>query len=297
MSTARNILIIGGNRFFGRTLALRLLEQGHRVTLLNRGRIDDDLGSRVQRITLDRKQLSAEQPDLKGQDWDVIFDQVCFDACEARRACSVFQGRVGHYIFTSTMSIYDNQMRGDLHETDFVPEAYQFTSSHASEPTGHQNYGEAKRQAEAVFFQQRAFPVTAVRFPLVLGTDDYTGRLKFHIDHVVQKKAMYFPNINSHISLVSSQDAARSLHHIADKKILGPINCASSQPISLLDFIGLIEDIKGEKALLAKSLETGDHSPYGIPTDWWMNTSKAQSHGLILPPILDWLPPQITHYK
>lgn len=297
MSTARNILIIGGNRFFGRTLALRLLEQGDRVTLLNRGRIDDGLGSRVQRITLDRKQLSADHPELKGKYWDVIFDQVCFDAREARQACAVFQGRVGHYVFTSTMSIYDNQMRGDLCETDFVPEAYQFTSSLVSEPTGQQNYGEAKRQAEAVFFQNASFPVTAVRFPLVLGTDDYTGRLKFHIDHVVQKKPMYFPNVTSEVSLISSDDAARSLHHVANKKIIGPLNCASEKPISLRDFVGLIEQIKSQKAIFADSVETGDHSPYGIPKDWWMSTLKAQSHGLILPPILDWLPPQITHYK
>lgn len=293
MAPQQNILIIGGNRFFGRTLALRLLQEGHHVTLLNRGQLDDGLGTRVHRITLDRNNLSADHPELKDKFWDVIFDQVCFDAREARQACHTFHGHVGHYIFTSTMSIYDNQMRCDLQETDFVPLSHRF----AIEPTGIQNYGEAKRQAEAVFFQTATFPVTAVRFPLVLGTDDYTGRLKFHIDHVVQQKPMYFPNVTASVSLISSDDAARSLHHIADKKITGPINCASEQPISLRDFVGLIEEIKQQKAVFADSVQTGDHSPYGIPQDWWMNTAKARSHGLVLSPILNWLPSQIKNYK
>ena len=37
MRTAREVLVIGGNRYFGKRLIARLLAAGDRVTVLNRG--------------------------------------------------------------------------------------------------------------------------------------------------------------------------------------------------------------------------------------------------------------------
>ena len=45
-----DVLVIGGNRFVGWLLGFRLLAAGHKVTLLNRGRLADPFGGRVDRI-------------------------------------------------------------------------------------------------------------------------------------------------------------------------------------------------------------------------------------------------------
>lgn len=37
MEKVRNVLVIGGNRYVGKRLIARLRDEGHRVTVLNRG--------------------------------------------------------------------------------------------------------------------------------------------------------------------------------------------------------------------------------------------------------------------
>ncbi len=59
------ILVLGGNRFFGKRLVASFLEKGAEVVLLNRGQIKDDFGNHVQRIILDRRELSSSHPALK----------------------------------------------------------------------------------------------------------------------------------------------------------------------------------------------------------------------------------------
>ena len=53
------ILVIGGTRFLGYHLVRRLLEEGHAVTLFNRGETPDDFGGAVERIQGDRADRSG----------------------------------------------------------------------------------------------------------------------------------------------------------------------------------------------------------------------------------------------
>lgn len=64
------------------------------------------------------------------------------------------------------------------------------------------------RVQRAVFMQQATFPVAAVRFPIVLGTDDYTKRLHFHIEHIREGREIGVPNSAAHISFIRSDEAA-----------------------------------------------------------------------------------------
>lgn len=104
-----------------------------------------------------------------GQEWDTVFDNICYSPQAAKDACEVFQGKVRRYILTSTLSVYDPAPRKHK-ENDVNPYIYPVTLGGKDDFS----YGEAKRLAEAVFLQQADFPVAAVRFPIVLGEDDYT---------------------------------------------------------------------------------------------------------------------------
>ena len=73
---------------------------------------------------------------------------------------------------------------------------------------GHQeefSYGEGKRQAEAVLFKEASFPVVAVRFPIVMGEDDYTRRLHFHVEHILQNQPITLPNIDAKMSYITDR--------------------------------------------------------------------------------------------
>jgi len=274
-------LVIGGTRFFGKRLVQNLLAENIEVTLMNRGQTPDDFGMRVHRINLDRRELSATRRDLQERSWDIIYDQVCYDAIEARGACLAFKDRCSHYVFTSTVSVYD--LGADIGEEAYDPRSF----SSDKMLTRDENYGIAKRQAEAVFFNEMECPVTAVRFPFVLGNDDYTARLKFHAERIVEQRPIYFPNSAARISFISSEDAASFLVALSQKSIQGPINCASEVPVALSDLIAGLEVILARKAVLVSDKALGESSPYGVENDWWMNTERLKHYGFKCKKILE----------
>jgi len=281
-------MILGGNRFFGKKLATILLSKGYSVTLLNRGSSDDGFGEHVSRITCDRRDTSELMRLTKDQKWDFVFDQICYDYNTAKETCKVFDGKVEKYIFTSTQSVYEQ--KANLTESDFKPESYKMNR----EVSTTENYGEAKRQAEFAFHKFANFPYIAVRFPIVVGEDDYTGRFSFHVSRILKGEPIYFPNINAKISLISSDDAAKSLLHLAESNIKGAINVSSPKPIQLSHLVNQIEKETGKKAILLKEPSPPHHSPYGVDRDWFTNYDQRKRNNLELQEINDWLPEKIT---
>ena len=70
------ILVIGGNRFFGKRLVRKLVDHKHDVTILNRGNISDDFLETVKRINVDRSNQTAFLAAIQDNDWDIVYDQV-----------------------------------------------------------------------------------------------------------------------------------------------------------------------------------------------------------------------------
>src|SRR5579859_2661446 len=169
-------LVIGGTHYFGRHLVQLLLDEGTGVTLATRGRAPDPFGQRVERIVVDREEPGALAKALAGRNWDVVFDQVSFSPDDARGACQALAGRTGRLIHTSSLSVHTKE--GALREADFDPRS----ETLANGPRSAFSYAEGKRLAEAVLFQVATFPVAAARFPAVLGIDDDSRRLEFHIE-------------------------------------------------------------------------------------------------------------------
>lgn len=269
-------LIIGGNRFFGKKLARLLLKKGHQVTLVNRGNVDDGFEHNVSRITCDRNDKTALKKAVLDQHWDLVFDQVCFDYDTAKNACEVFEGKVRKYIFTSTQSVY--KPGKNLTEKNFNVDDYKITTKYNK----NENYGEAKRQAELAFKENSTFPVVSVRLPIVIGEDDYTKRFNFHVERIREQKEIYFPNIQARLSLITSDDAARSLLFLAESEFTGAINVASPDPIRLKDLVEIIEKNVDKKVIIASNPTDDNHSPYGIDSDWFADCSLLSEHGLVL---------------
>jgi nucleoside-diphosphate-sugar epimerase len=278
--TNRKVLVIGGNRFFGKRLVHKLIENGDDVTVLNRGKLADDFGSMVRHIICDRTDSIELKNLLQHKDWDIVYDQVCFDAIEAKAACKIFLNKCQKYIFTSSMSVYG--LGSCLQECDFNPYAY----NPQIEVTRDQDYGEAKRQAEKEFFSQEKMPVVAVRFPIVMGPDDYTERLKFYVSEICKGHEIYFPNTAAKMSFIHAADAADGLFLLGQNNFSGPINMASFAPILIADLISEIEKVVGKNAIMTSQEKK---SPYGVPSDWVMNCDLSQKLEFRPQEISQWL--------
>ncbi len=274
------ILVMGGTRFFGKRLVHNLIKKGHQVTILTRGNTADDFGDSVQRLKGDRtnaKQLSA----LIKENYDSVVDQMCMTASDANASIEAFKGRIGQYIMTSTLSVYDAEAA--LLETDWMAEDYKMGEASNS-------YQEGKCAAEHAFLSA-PFPVARMRIPIVLGTDDYTRRLHMHIEHVAEEKAISFPNLVAEFSYVRAEDAAAALQWMVETNQKDVFNISAEDNWSNRELMSQIENVVGKKALFA---EDGTPSPFGIERDYYMDVSKAAKAGFKAQDLTTWLPQLIS---
>ena len=280
----KKILVLGGNRYFGKRLVQKCIDAGHLITLGNRGQTPDSFGNSVQRLILDRTDESSMKLALQGKTFDLIYDQVCYSSHEAKIAIDLFEGRVGRYVHTSTQSTYLED--GESLESHFNPDHYPLKIARREE----NNYGEGKRLAEAAFFQLAKFPVVAMRIPIVLGPDDYTGRLEFHIQRVQREQEMVIPNLEAETTFISSEDAARFLEWLGVYSCLGPVNAASPDRISMRHLLKMIETETGKIARVTSKGKAEDHTPFVEEESSYLNVDRALGLGFQFSRLSDWLP-------
>ncbi|ANY71899.1 NAD-dependent dehydratase [Paenibacillus ihbetae] len=284
-----NVLVLGGTRFFGKRLVQRLIDNGDEVTILTRGNHEDPFGRHVRRIAADRKDPGALKQAAGESDWDIVYDNICYTPEEARQAADIFADRTGHYVLTSTLSVYDFADHS-LREEDFDPYRYPIIMNDQQD----YSYKEGKRQAEAVLFGRHNLNVTAVRLPIVLGPDDYTKRLLFHIEHAAAGEPIGLPAPDAEISFIHAEEAAEFLQWAGAARFEGPINACSNGTITVREIMVLIEKEIGRSAPLMPSASPEHMSPFGIPDNWTMDNSKASEAGFRFWNLRDWMPRLIS---
>src|SRR4029453_7930526 len=104
------ILILGGTGFTGPYQVRYALSRGHKVTTFNRGKSHPgELPSEVEQLIGDRNgQLDA----LKGRTWDVVIDNPTTLPAWVRDAAQILKGNVARYVFTWTISVYQDSKTG-----------------------------------------------------------------------------------------------------------------------------------------------------------------------------------------
>jgi len=280
-------LVFGGTRFFGVQLVESLLRQGFDVTIASRGNVKDSFGEKVSRIKVDRLDVGDMQKNFVNTDWDIVFDQICYSSQEAIDTIDVFAGKTKKYVFTSSKSVYE-QGGGEkgFIEEDFNPYEYKLNIG----PKEEFSYGEGKRQAEAAFFGRSSFPVVAVRFPIVIGMNDYTDRLNYYIRKVRDEEGIHLVNLEAAMDFISEGEAGDFLAWVGQSDFEGPINATSNGQVKMEALLNYIEEKVGKSAIVVADTKEESDSPYNISETWLISNEKAKQQGYKFRELNEYLP-------
>jgi 2'-hydroxyisoflavone reductase len=166
------ILVIGGTIFVGRHIVEAALQNGHEVTLFNRGRTDSALFNNVERIVGDR---SESLDNLAGRSWDIVIDTSGYLPRVVRKSCEKLESNCESYVFISTGSVYKDKSKPGInedHET-LVPKDPDATEW--SDDT----YGELKSGCEPIVQKTFAERALIIRPGVVVGPYDPTDRFTY----------------------------------------------------------------------------------------------------------------------
>lgn len=166
------ILILGGTQFVGRHLVEAAMAAGHELTLFNRGQTAAQLfPSLALRCGDRRRDLSA----LAEGQWDVVIDSCGYLPSEVERSAAALRGRVGRYVYISSVSAYASFERpNDETAALGVP-----TDPEAESVDG-PSYGPLKAACEQrVLRHFAAAQALIIRPGLVVGPHDPTGRFSY----------------------------------------------------------------------------------------------------------------------
>ena len=281
------ILVLGGTRFFGVHMVNDLIEKGHEVTIATRGQAHDDFGDSVMRIRLDRTDEDSIKAMISDTHYDVIIDKIAYCSNDVRKLLD--NADCDKYIYMSSTAVYD-PLHVDTVEDDFDGNGGELIWCDRPDYT----YDVVKRHAEYALWQKYSDKkFVAVRYPFVIGKDDYTKRLYFYVEHVLKQMPMKIDNLDNQMSFIKSDEAGKFISFLVDKDFTGAVNGCSHGTISVKQILDYLKQETGMSAVLS---EDGDPAPYNGTPEYSINTQKAESLGFEFSDINDWIYGLLDYY-
>lgn len=221
------ILILGGSGLTGPHQARYALQRGHDVTLFNRGRAPlaaDLQGAR--RLQGDR--ATGDLDALRSGEWDVVIDVHASLPSWVRDTTRVLSTRVTHYVFISTISVYEDlsQPVGE----DAASARYLGANPHdetleTMRASGFELYGPLKAVCERVVQQAFSGACTIVRPGLIVGPGDASDRFTYWPLRVRRGGEVLAPGEpQDPVQFIDARDLAEWVVRLAEKRVAGVFN-------------------------------------------------------------------------
>jgi 2'-hydroxyisoflavone reductase len=263
------LLVLGGTDFLGRHVTAAALARGFGVTLFNRGRTNPDLFPEAERLRGDRDgKLDA----LCGRSWDAVVDTSGYLPDHVAASARLLRGRVGHYTFISSISVYADLARPGTDETSLVhPPA----AASERRVTG-ETYGPLKVACERAAEEELPGQVLTVRAGLLVGPHDNVPRLMYWLRRVARGGRLLAPGGPERaVQVIDARDVAEWALRMAERQGTGVYN-VTGEPGGLTfgDLVGscsiaagtAIETVWAEDAVLQEEGVTPfDGLPYWVP--------------------------------
>lgn len=276
------ILVLGGTTFFGVHMVNEFIASGDDVYIATRGLTPDQFNNKVKRIKLDRKDEVSVKNALQEMHFDIICDNTCYSPNELKYVLD--NVTCDRYIFTSTGAVYDTPSMGIVEE-EFNPLNKEIVWCNDKE----YSYGQLKQYIEIVLCNHYSqIDSVCIRYPFVIGVDDYTKRLYAYVNAIVNEKTIYIDNIDSTQPFVRASDAGKFIAYMAKHTYTGAVN-GSNGVMSLQEIIAYVERKCGNKAIYADASTFEIKGGYNTSSTKSLCTQKAEDLGYTFTPIQEWI--------
>ncbi len=249
------LLVLGGTKFLGRAAAEAALQRGHEVTLFNRGETNPELFPEAEKLRGDRDgDLSA----LEGREWDAVLDPSGYVPRVVGATAERLRGSVGHYVFVSSISVYDELGTPGFDESARTVTLDDPTTEDYLTSGAVNTYGGLKALCEEVV--REAFPDASanVRPGLIVGPHDPSGRFTYWPLRLAGGGDVLAPGDPARqVQFIDVRDLAEWIVQVAEEQTPGTFNATGPEPtVTMGELLETCNAVGGAEAELVWVDET-----------------------------------------
>src|SRR5712691_2458451 len=216
------LLVLGGTHHVGRAVVTEALARGDEVTMVNRG-VSGVAAAGAEVRLADRTEPGQLRSALGDDTWDAVIDTWSREPRVVRESAKLLDGRVGHYGYVSSRSVYTWPIPPRSDESAPV------VAADAGSEDG-SDYAAAKRGGELATLEYFDGRSVLARAGLILGPYEMVGRMPWWLRRIERGGDVLAPGPRDMpLQYIDCRDLAIWMLHAADEGISGAFN-AVSQP-------------------------------------------------------------------
>jgi 2'-hydroxyisoflavone reductase len=261
------ILILGGTGFTGPHQVRYALSRGHQITLFNRGKQPHEWPGAVEELIGDRN--TGDLKALEGREWDVCIDNPTTLPFWVRDAGRVLHGKVKHYVFISTISVYADNLKPADESAPVASYSGKDAMAETLESLRAKGelYGPLKALSEKEAETQFPGKTTIIRPGLIVGPGDETDRFTYWPVRLARGGEILAPGDGSDpVQIIDARDLAEWTIRMAEARTLGTFNATGPKhPLQMKEML------TGVAAAIH-----ADAKPVWVPTDF-LESEKVEA--------------------
>ncbi len=267
------LLVLGGTHHVGRSVVEEALARGDAVTTVTRGRSGPPAAG-AEALHADRTEPDELRVALDARSWDAVIDTWSGPPVAVRDAAALLAGRVGHYGYVSSRSVYRWPIPVGLDESGLVVDG-------DADSVRDDDYAAAKRGGELAAIGAFGSSALIARAGLILGPYERIGRLPWWLRRLERGGPVLAPGPTDRpLQYVDGRDLAAWMLEAAAAGLGGSYNTVSAPGHTTMgELLEVATEITGSHAELVwvgpEVVEDAGVAPWTELPIWLPPTGEA----------------------
>ena len=221
-SNKLKVLVLGGSNFLGPAIVNAFINKGHNVCLFNRGITNPHLFPELKKIRGDREKGVQGYIELEENGhWDLVIDVWPDNPNLVRDAIAVLKERTDHYMFVSSVAVYNSYKEIGITESSALREGRDY------EPD---NYNLNKVLCEQLIEDNFPQQFTIVRPGAIVGDRDPGPFGTYLLHRMMHQPEIFAPDSNDPVQFIDASDIGQFLTLCAEADLTGHYNLVGPTP-------------------------------------------------------------------